>query len=122
MIKLVFCLHRLSSLSREAFQRYWFETHAPLVKRVAADLNIRGYVQSHSFSADGLDLPAAARGSAGQDYDGVAEISWDSVEALLAPGGTEAGRAAGTLLLEDERRFIDLSRSPLFFVREQRIL
>ena len=32
MIKLTFCLVRLPHLSREAFQRYWFETHAPLVE------------------------------------------------------------------------------------------
>jgi uncharacterized protein (TIGR02118 family) len=122
MIKLVFCLHRLPGLSRGAFQSYWFDTHAPLVQRVAGALNIRGYVQSHSFMADGLEVPAAARGSAGQDYDGVAELTWDSVEALLAPGLTEAGRAAGALLLEDEKRFIDLARSPLFFVRERRVI
>lgn len=122
MIKLVFCLHRLPGLSRGEFQSYWFDIHAPLVKRVAGALNIRGYVQSHSFTADGLDVPAAVRGSAGQDYDGVAELTWDSVEALLAPGLTEAGRAAGALLLEDEKRFIDLARSPLFFVRERRVI
>lgn len=122
MLKLVFCLHRLPHLSREAFQRYWYETHAPLVRSVADVLNIRSYVQSHSVIADGLELPAAVRGSAGQDYDGVAELCWDSVESLMAPGLTEAGRAAGQFLLDDKRRFIDLPRSPLFFVHERRIL
>ena len=33
MIKLTFCLHRLPHLSREDFQRYWFEKHAPLIDR-----------------------------------------------------------------------------------------
>ena len=31
MIKLTFCLRRLPHLSREEFQAYWRETHAPLV-------------------------------------------------------------------------------------------
>lgn len=122
MIKLIYCLHRLPGLSRAEFQRYWFETHAPLVKRAAPALNIRSYVQSHSFTADGLEFPAAARGSAGQDYDGVAEIGFQSVDDILAAGLTEEGRAAGALLLEDEKRFIDLPRSPLFFVHERHIV
>ena len=44
MIKLVFCLRRLPQLSREEFQRYWFERHAPLVRSHAAALKIRRYV------------------------------------------------------------------------------
>ena len=34
MIKLTYALVRLPHLSREAFQTYWFETHAPLVASV----------------------------------------------------------------------------------------
>lgn len=52
----------------------------------------------------------------------MAELCWESIDTLMAPGLTEAGRAAGLLLLEDERRFIDLPRSPLFFVHERRII
>ena len=35
MIKLVFCLRRLPHLSREAFQRYWLDSHGPLVRKLA---------------------------------------------------------------------------------------
>ena len=41
MIKLTFCLTRLPHLSREAFQHYWINTHAPLVASVAETLMIR---------------------------------------------------------------------------------
>ena len=40
MIKLVFCLRRLPHLSREEFQRYWREQHAPLVARHAETLRL----------------------------------------------------------------------------------
>ena len=40
MIKLTFCLRRLPHLSREEFQRYWREQHAPLVAKHAKTLGI----------------------------------------------------------------------------------
>ena len=121
MIKLVFCLRRRSDLSREAFQRYWRKTHAPLVASVAETLNIRRYHQLHTVD-DSINGPIqASRGGPGS-YDGVAELWWDSLESLAAPGQTEEGRAAGAMLLEDERRFIDLSQSPLFFTEEHEIV
>ncbi|MGH7820684.1 MAG: EthD domain-containing protein [Candidatus Binatia bacterium] len=36
MVKLVFCLRRLPHLSRAEFQRYWRETHGPLVRKHGA--------------------------------------------------------------------------------------
>ena len=49
MIKLTFALVRLPELTREAFQAYWFDHHAPLVKSVAETLRIRRYVQTTAF-------------------------------------------------------------------------
>ena len=49
MIKLTFCLVRLPTLSREQFQDYWLNTHAPLVASVKDVLRIRRYVQLHSL-------------------------------------------------------------------------
>ncbi|MEW6270992.1 MAG: EthD domain-containing protein [Thermodesulfobacteriota bacterium] len=46
MLKLVFCLTRLPHLSREEFQRYWRERHAPLVRSHAATLRIQRYASS----------------------------------------------------------------------------
>jgi uncharacterized protein (TIGR02118 family) len=83
MIKLTFCLTRLPHLSREAFQAYWRNTHAPLVASVAETLQIRRYVQLHSLPPD---VSAGIRGSrnAPPEYDGVAELWFDSLEALAA--------------------------------------
>ena len=114
VIKLTFCLRRLDGMSREEFQTYWRETHAPLVASVADTLNIRRYVQQHTMD-DAINDPIRTSRSAPPSYDGVAELWWDSLESLAAPGQTEEGRAAGAMLLEDERRFIDLPNSPLFF-------
>lgn len=122
MIKLIFCLKRLPGMTREKFQTYWRETHAPLVQRHAEVLRIARYVQSHSLPEGSATALAEARGSTGQDFDGVAELWWDSMEAFAAGGRTAEGRAAGKALLEDEARFIDLPNSPIFLVDEKQFV
>ena len=67
-------------------------------------------------------MVAEVRGSAGRDFDGVAELWWDSLESLLAAVSTEAGQVAGRELLEDEARFIDLPNSPIFFADELEVV
>ena len=120
MIKLSFCLHRLPHLSREAFQVYWLETHAPLVQKHREPLRIRRYVQCHALTTELNDMIRAGR-SAPEMYDGVAELWWDSFEDLQVATSSPEGQAAGLALLEDERKFIDLARSPLWFGEEKRI-
>ena len=119
MIKLSFCLHRLARLTRAEFQKYWFEHHAPLVAKHSATLRIRRYVQLHTLD---VELNAAIRGSRGapEMYDGVAELWWDSLDDLRGPQTPER-EAAALALLEDERKFIDLARSPLWFGVEHEI-
>jgi uncharacterized protein (TIGR02118 family) len=114
MIKLTFCLVRLPNLSREAFQAYWFDTHGPLVASVADELKIRRYVQLHSLPAEASAGLRASR-SAPEEYDGVAELWFDSLEVLAENGRRPEAQAAAALLLEDERRFIDLPKSPLWW-------
>lgn len=120
MIKLTFCLHRLPGMSREAFQAYWFNNHAPLVARHSKVLRIRRYVQMHSATNAFNDVIRASR-EAPEMYDGVAELWWDSLDDLTAPPTPES-QAAGLALLEDERKFIDLPRSPLFIGEEKVIV
>ena len=121
MIKLVFCLRRLPEMSREEFQRYWREQHAPLVREAAAALGVRRYVQAHTLTTPVNEGLRRGRGGP-EEYDGVAELWFESLEALAAAGATPEGRAAGRRLLEDERRFIDLARSPVWVAEEHTIV
>ncbi len=122
MIKLIFCLRRLPTLSVPEFQRYWAEDHAQLVRRHAPALRIRRYTQSHTFADERLDPVIALRGGQVDPYDGVAEIWWDSIEDLIEAVSTPEGMTAGGALLEDERTFIDLPNSPLLFSNEHVIV
>ncbi len=120
MIKLSFCLKRLPHLSREQFQAYWFENHAPLVTKHSQVLRIRRYVLMRSGS-DAMNAGIGASRQAPEMFDGVAELWWDSFEDIVTNTSPEA-QAAGLALLEDERKFIDLPRSPLFFGEEKVII
>ncbi len=121
MFKIVFCLRRRPDLTPEQFDSYWRDTHAPLVRRHAAALGIRRYVQSTRFESDLAAVAAKVR-NAPAPFDGVAELWFDSREAMQAGFSAEAGRAAGRELLEDEARFIDLENSPIWFATEREIV
>jgi uncharacterized protein (TIGR02118 family) len=121
MIKITFCLHRRPELTREAFQDYWLHQHGPLVRSVKDALNIHRYVQVHALATPYDEAVGAVRGAA-ESFDGIAEIYWTSLEELAASMTSPEGRRAGRLLLEDERKFIDLPRSPLWFNREYEIV
>lgn len=118
MIRLVFVLRRNSNMPRAEFQRYWRDEHGPLVAKHATTLNILRYVQLHTLDDPLNDQLAGSRGAMEPPYDGVAELWWTNREALASTVGNAAGQAAAKELLEDEARFIDLPRSPLWFAYE----
>jgi hypothetical protein len=104
MIKMIYCVTRRPDLSREEFLRTWLEEHAPLVKGFQDAIGAVRYVQSHTGSDDMNE-----------------EIWWDSRESLEATLSTPEGMEAGRALLEDEKRFIDFSRSRMFLSEEHDI-
>ena len=118
MIKLTFALVRRPEFTRERFQAYWFDHHAPLVASVKAPLRIRRYVQLHSLPPETAEPLRRLRGGP-EGFDGVAQLWWDSREDMAATGDDPAAAEAGRLLLEDERKFIDLERSPLWWGEEK---
>jgi len=119
-VKLMFCMRRLPHLSREEFQAYWYDVHAPFVLARAQALGISKYIQSHARD-DKFSKALQEKRGAPAAFDGVAELWFESRE-----GRTEewkaGARKANAELLEDEARFIDLTASPMFFVEERGIL
>ena len=118
--KMIFCLHRLPSVSAEEFARYWREEHALLFQRYAETLAVRRYVQNHRLPGRLNDALRTHRG-APDAFDGVAEVWFDSLDELRAALTSEQGRAAADALIVDERRFIDHSRSPIWIAEEVEI-
>ena len=111
-------IRRREELPEEEFHRYWREEHGPLARELLSGLGARRYVQTHTLSSD-LNAPLAASRGTSEAYDGLAEVSWDSLEALAAAVGSEEGQQTNARLAEDEARFIDLERSSIFLTEEQ---
>jgi uncharacterized protein (TIGR02118 family) len=110
VVTLVFVLRRRPELSEDDFHRYWRDQHAPLVRKHADALGIRRYSQLHTADTPFTEAIRASRGCEPSDYDGVALVWFDSLDALGAAASSPEGQAAGAALLEDERRFLDLER------------
>jgi hypothetical protein len=120
MIKIVFCLRRLSRLTHEEFLRYWYETHAPLVQKHQQVLRIVRYVQFHSELGALSNRMRAFRNSP-EPFDGIAEIWYADRAALETLGRNPEARRASHELLKDERLFVDLTRSPIWVGLEKEI-
>lgn len=123
MLKLTYCLHRLPKLSREEFQLYWRETHAPLVRAAAPHIGVKRYVQCHAEEHSVATATAVGRGiptGEGEDFDGIAELWFDEDTWDVEPSVEAAEHAR--ILAEDEAKFIDFSRSRIFFTRENIVI
>ncbi len=117
MLKLTFCLRRLSALSLAEFHDYWLNKHGPLVRSLQPALGMVRYVQLHRLPGDMADGMRRAAERL-KPYDGVAELWWESEETWRAAGRHPEAREANRILLADEAKFIDLPRSPLWLGHE----
>ena len=116
MITMIVFVRRKADMSHDAFSRYWFEQHGPLVKSIPEFMrHVHKYIQYH---------PAPGQAAAGSlfgdipDYDGVGEIWFDSREAMNA-----AFREPRYLeiIKPDELRFIDIEAC-LSFIGDERVM
>ena len=118
MIKFVMCITRHPDMTRAAFRDYWMNSHGPFFMENAATMRAIKYVQSHT-----LDSPMneALRDSRGMqpEYDGVAEVWFESEQDLMEGMSSPEGQKLGAALLEDEGNFIDHSKSAAFIVEER---
>lgn len=121
MLKVVYCLRRLPELSHNQFLDYWRNVHAPLVRGHQRVLRIARYVQFHSDLRSLTQKWHGFRGSPVR-YDGVAEIWYDSREALETLWQDPDAREASRLLFEDEQRFVDSFRSPVWCGEERTVI
>ena len=117
MIKFIMCITRHPDMSREQFRDYWMNQHGPFFMQNADAMRARKYVQSHIIDSP---LNQGLRDSRGMqpEYDGVAEVWFESEEDLIEGMSSPEGQKLGAALLEDEGNFIDHAKSSAFIVSE----
>ncbi len=93
-------------MSDAAFFDYWETIHGPIGARIPG---LRKLVQSHRVA-----VPGDARSP---DYDGMAELWFDNMEALLAARSSPEWQASSA----DEANFIDGMRVA-YFVSEEHVI
>ena len=120
MIKFIMCLTRHPSMSREEFKDYWLNKHGPFFMENADAMGAKKYIQSHTLNSP---LNEGLRSSRGMlpEYDGVAEVWFDSEQALMDGMSTPEGQKLGAALLEDESNFVDHAKSAAFIVEEHEL-
>ena len=117
MIKFVMCITRHPGLTRKEFKDYWMNKHGPFFMKNADAMRAKKYVQSHTVETP---LNEGLRNSRGMlpEYDGVAEVWFDSEEELVEAMSSPEGQKLSAALLEDEGNFIDHAKSTAFIVEE----
>jgi len=104
-------------LSVAQCHKTWLNDHGPLVTSFAKDVRAAKYIQSHTIAPEFNAAVVKSRGFAAP-LDGITEVWWKSLDDLTAGSGTAAGTNASTKLIEDERRFVEMSRSRCFLTKE----
>ena len=107
MIKLVYCITRKPGMSSAKFLDYWLRTHAPIGERIPG---VRRFVQSRTIRVPG--------DAAAPDFDGMVELWFEDVAALLEARRSEAWKESTA----DEANFIDTARTAYFVTEEKEIL
>lgn len=118
MIKFIMCLRRRPDLTREQFQDYWMNKHGPFFMKNAGVMRAKKYLQSHTVDSPLNDGLRSSRGML-PEYDGVAEVWFESEQDLMDAMSSPEGQALGAALLEDEGNFVDHANSSAFIVKEQ---
>ena len=114
------CISRHPDMTREQFQDYWLNSHGPFFMKHAGDMRAKKYVQSHTLDTPLNDGLRESRGMLAE-YDGVAEVWFESEQDLMEAMSSPEGQKLGEALLEDEQNFIDHTKSSAFIVQEREL-
>ena len=114
-------MHRKPSLTVEEFQKHWSSVHVSLVEKNQKTLRIVRYVQLYTDYGPMTDRLRRFRGTPAP-FDGMAEIWYESLEALESLGDAPEAKRASRELRDDEVRFIDTARSPIWMGDEREVI
>ncbi len=101
MFTVTFVLYEKTGMDRADAQKYWRDTHGPIVKTIPG---VRRYVQQHAVAAPEGEIP----------FLGVASLYFDDQEAFTAATGSPGFAEA----IADIPNFADPDRVSTAFVED----
>lgn len=119
-VKITYLLQGRQGMTDAEVHKTWHDDHGPLVRSLVGPLNMRKYIQSHTIEPDYARAVFSTRGVQAP-LTGITEVWTESTDALISGSDNAEGRRVGEMLIEDERRFVDLSRSRCFLSKEHLI-
>jgi uncharacterized protein (TIGR02118 family) len=107
MIKTIALAYRKEGMTREQYNKYWLEKHAPLAARLIP--NVRKYVQNHFLTLPGQEM----------EGDGIVEMWYDDVKSWM-----ESRDAIGKIpeLMQDGNNFARMASGNYFWVVDEHII
>ncbi len=114
VVRVFYPLRHQRSLTEEQARHYWLTHHGPIVRSHAQAAGTLCYRQVHRANSPLDEGLRADRGTVVESYLGHAEAWFDRGRA----SGTEEARRAAAAFVEDERNFIDMERSTIFYGKE----
>lgn len=106
MVKLVYCITKKQGMTDEDFFRYWKDVHGPIGARIPG---LRRLIQSRRVAVPGDKRQP--------DFDGMAELWFDDVQAILRARTSPEWKAS----TQDEVNFVDHSKVA-YFVSEEHVI
>jgi uncharacterized protein (TIGR02118 family) len=107
VIKTIALARRKKGLTREAYNRYWLEKHAPLAVKLIP--HVKRYVQNHF-----IDVPGMA-----YEGDGIVEMWYDDIEAWQK---SREAVFSNRELAADAAKFCEMSPGGFWVVEEHVII
>lgn len=107
MIKTIALAYRKEGMSREEYNKYWLEKHAPLAAKMIP--NVRKYVQNHFITASGQEM----------EGDGIVEMWYDDIKSWK-----ESRDALMKMpeLMKDGMNFARMAPGNFFWVTEEHVI
>lgn len=116
VVRLFYALNAPHGMTINEAQFYWRVQHGPLVRRAGPDIQTLRYLQVHALEHEFNERYRSARNLADPFY-GHAELWFD-----LSNSPADGAKDAGHMLYVDETRFIDFSRSAIWYGKEHVLL
>ncbi len=105
MIKSIVVAYRKAGMTREEYNKYWLEKHAPLAARLIP--GVKRYVQNHLVTISGMEY----------EGDGIVEMWYDDIEAWQKSMKYIRSPEA-KVLAEDAANFCNLRNAKEWIVEE----